>query len=379
MLKSKKNSRKIDTYKVIKKKLQVVSKELDFISNLDRRFVYEHDLSLEKILKESIKIAPALLGTNMCNIRILDGSKGSLMTKASKGLSKKFTSNTVMAVGEGVAGIVAATKKPIIVKDAPNSKILKFQTYMQMEGIQSVLCVPIILGDDVSGTISVYDRRASAFTEKDKRLLFNFANHVAILIDNIRAHKKIFFSYINTIKSLVSAVEARDKYTSGHSEKVTKFSLEIAHAIGLSKADRMMLSYCGRLHDIGKIAISDSILNKPAALSPNERLLIQTHPERGVKILSNLQFLKEGISAVRSHHERHDGKGYPEKLKGKEIPLLAKIIGCADAYDAMTSDRAYRHGMTTKEAIEEIKINRGKQFDPDISGVFIDIIKESHA
>ena len=379
MPKGKRNSHKADAYKAIKKKLQVVSKELDFISNLDRQFVYEHELSLEKVLKESINIAPALLGTNMCNIRILDGAKDSLITKASKGLSKKFTSNTVMSVGDGVAGIVAATKKPIIVKDALNSKILKFQTYMKIEGIQSVVCVPIILDGEISGTISVYDKKINAFTGNDKKLLFNFANHVAILIDNIRAHKKIFFSYINTIRSLVSAVEARDKYTCGHSEKVTKFSLEIAHALGLPKSDRMMLSYCGRLHDIGKIAISDSILNKPAALSPDERLLIQTHPERGVEILSNLTFLKEGIPAVKYHHERHDGKGYPENLKGKEIPLLAKIIGCADAYDAMTSYRAYRRGMTINEAIEEIKANRGKQFDPDISGVFIDIIKESHA
>jgi putative nucleotidyltransferase with HDIG domain len=190
-------------------------------------------------------------------------------------------------------------------------------------------------------------------------------------LDDIKTHKEIHRSYLNTIKSLVTAVEARDTYTRGHSEKVTKFALDIANALGLSKEDKLMLIYCGRLHDIGKIGISDAILNKPGPLTMSERAEVQLHPVRAVEMLSHLKFLERGIPAIRHHHERYDGKGYPDGLKGKDIPLLARILGCADAFDAMTSDRAYRKKMDLDIVLRELKTNRGKQFDPDVLDAFM--------
>ncbi|MBN1353400.1 MAG: HD-GYP domain-containing protein, partial [Candidatus Omnitrophica bacterium] len=282
-------------------------------------------------------------------------------------------------VGEGIAGRVASTKKPLIISDVLSSRESKFMECIKREGINSVICVPITLKNSVLGTLSIYDRKMGAFVEEDRSLLMNFANHLAILIDNVKTHRKIFISYINTIKSLVSAVEARDLYTRGHSEKVTWFALAIASAMNLPKNDRVMLSYCGRLHDIGKIAISDLILNKRGPLTTAEKAEIQLHPLKGVEILSNLKFIEKGLPAIRHHHERYDGTGYPDELKEKEIPLLARIIACADAFDAMISDRAYRPGMNTKEAITELRANRGKQFDPNILDVFIDLILKNNA
>lgn len=184
--------------------------------------------------------------------------------------------------------------------------------------------------------------------------------------------------YINTIKSLVSTVEAGDSYTRGHSERVTKFSLDIANALDLSTEERNLLAYCGRLHDIGKIAVADSILKKPGPLTVAERAEIQLHPVKAVEMLSNLKFLEKGLPAIRHHHERYDGRGYPDGLKGEDIPILARIIACADSFDAMTSDRAYRPKLDLADATTELKVNKKKQFDPKIAGVFIDILNAKY-
>jgi len=365
----------IETEGKIRKKLHAVSKEISSITELDRQFTCSEESSLDKVLRQSAEIAPTLVGAEICNLRLVDTSGKILISRANKGLSKGYLSKTVLEIGEGLTGSVASNKKPLVVKDMLSRRDAKFPEFIKNEGLHSLVSVPIVLKKVLLGTLTVYDKKISAFTQSDCRLLMNFANHIAILVDNIKAHKKIFLSYLNTIKSLVSAVEARDRYTHGHSEKVTKFAMNIAERIGLPKDDKVMLAYCGRLHDIGKIAVSDLILNKRGALTAAEKAEIQLHPARGVEILSNLKFLENGMPAIRHHHERYDGKGYPEGLKGKDIPILGRIIGCADAFDAMTSDRAYRPKMETPKALSELKENRKKQFDPEIVGAFISVLK----
>ena len=361
--------------KEAKRKLDVISRELDFIAKLDRQFIYSQALSLDAILREAIEIAPSLVNAKMCNLRLVNPLGRTLTTRASKGLSKEYTKNVVMEIGEGIVGRVAETKKPVIIKDMLAEQGTKFIGDIKKEGIHSSICVPIVLKGEVLGVLTVYDKKVGAFVDDDQRLLMNFANHVAILIDNIRVHKRVFISYVNTIKSLASAVEVRDSYTRGHSEKVTKFALYIANALGLPKEEKLMLTYCGRLHDIGKIAVSDAILNKRGKLTLAERAEIELHPLKAVEILSNLNFMERGIPVIKHHHERYDGKGYPDGLKGQDIPMLARIIGCADAFDAMTSDRAYRSKMSIKDAMAELEANRGKQFDPELLDIFIEILK----
>ncbi len=365
----------INTDTQVKNKLSVVSKELDFISKLDRRFIYSEKNSLDTVLNQAIEIAPTLLNSKICNLRLLDTSSRLLIPRATIGLDKKYAENGILELGAGIAGRVAKTKKPVLVGDILSKHEVKLKNALRKQGIRSLVCVPIVLNQNVLGTITVYDKKINGFTKQDTALLLNFANHVAILIDNIKIHKRVFVAYVNTIKSLVSAVEARDAYTSGHSEKVTKYSLDIANVMNLPKPERVMLAYCGRLHDIGKIATSDLILNKRGSLTATEMAEIQRHPARGVEILANLEFLEPGIPAIKYHHERYDGKGYPEGIKGKDIPILARIITCADSFDAMTSDRAYRPRMEFSDAINEIKNNKKKQFDPDIADIFVEILE----
>lgn len=181
--------------------------------------------------------------------------------------------------------------------------------------------------------------------------------------------------YFNVIYAFVLAMETKDPYIKGHAERVTQYAVEIAKRLGLSGKEIRTIYYAGLVHDIGKIGTPDSILNKPGKLSEQERLIIELHPVKGAELLENIKFFDEGILGVRYHHERFDGKGYPEGLKKGGIPVIARILACADAFDAMTSDRPYRfRKLTIDEAAQEIKKCSGSQFDPKIAKIFLGLL-----
>lgn len=184
-------------------------------------------------------------------------------------------------------------------------------------------------------------------------------------------------SYFETVRALANAIEEKDSYTGGHCERVMEYSMQIAEAMNLGKAQMNDLKFGSVLHDIGKIGISESLLNKEGILTEAEYTLIKAHPIIGSRILENLHFLDSCRKIVLEHHERVDGKGYPNGLCGEQIDLLARIVGIADAYDAMTSSRPYRkEAMSKQEAVQELKNNSGKQFDANIVEVFIGCLGE---
>jgi diguanylate cyclase (GGDEF)-like protein/putative nucleotidyltransferase with HDIG domain len=176
---------------------------------------------------------------------------------------------------------------------------------------------------------------------------------------------------LSTIYALAATVDAKDHYTYGHSKKVARYATDIAEALGCPRDKVDAIRAAALLHDIGKIGVSDDILEKPGPLTPEEWEPIRAHPSLGVAIIKHIDALKECLSAVQYHHERYDGKGYPTGLKGDNIPLEARIIAVADAYDAMTSQRPYRErALTPEEGLDELKQCAGKQFDPRIVEVF---------
>lgn len=179
----------------------------------------------------------------------------------------------------------------------------------------------------------------------------------------------------DTIKVLALALDARDHYTHGHSQQVTEYSIAIAREMGLTRVEVEIIHDAGILHDIGKIGIPDAILLKPGRLTENEYNQIKKHPEIGRNILQPVDCLSDKIPLIYHHHERFDGRGYPEGLQGEEIPLGARILSVADAYQAMTSDRPYRNALTVETAVEELEVNKGKQFDPNVVDIFLRILK----
>jgi len=191
-------------------------------------------------------------------------------------------------------------------------------------------------------------------------------------------YKKLEQSYIDSIEALRLAVDAKDQYTRGHSDRVSYYSVLIGESLGLNERDLKTLKIGGLFHDIGKIGVPDSILLKPGKLTENEYSEIKNHPSIGAHMLSTATIFSDIIPVVKHHHERYDGKGYPSQLKGEEIPYLARIASVADAYDAMTSKRPYRDAIDINIVKEEIRKNLGIQFDPEIGQKFLDLLDKRY-
>jgi len=184
-------------------------------------------------------------------------------------------------------------------------------------------------------------------------------------------------SYVATVRALSNAVEARDAYTGKHAERVTAYGMEVARAIGMSVNDGPELEFGFLLHDVGKVAVPDAILYKPAALTHSERALMEQHPVIGSEIVRDIEFLAGAVPVVRSHHERWDGRGYPDRLSGEDIPLSARAFAVADVLDALTTDRPYRPASSFDVAREMITAGAGSHFDPRVVEVFTSIPDET--
>ncbi len=184
-------------------------------------------------------------------------------------------------------------------------------------------------------------------------------------------------SYVQTIESLAVALEAKDRYTSGHSQRVSRFAILIARSLGLPRDEVGIIGQVALLHDIGKIGMLDRILNKPTNLTPEERELVKAHPVIGSQILEPVRTFSEHIAGIKHHHEMYDGTGYPDRLRGLDIPIAARIVCLADAFDAMTSTRPYRVGLPLEFAMKEMQKMAGRQFCPDCVDAFVRVLKTS--
>jgi putative nucleotidyltransferase with HDIG domain len=212
----------------------------------------------------------------------------------------------------------------------------------------------------------------------DLELLSTLASQAGIAIENAGLYNDLVQVYFDTIKSLASALEAKDIYTHGHSRRVAKDAVRIARRLGLGKRQLEMIRHGALLHDIGKIGIRDSILFKPGPLDAEERQHIRSHPVMGATIMASFDVLKDVRDIIKYHHERWDGAGFPDGLSGAEIPLGARIVCIADSFDAMITSRPYREGMPIPRALEILRAERGKQFDPELVDVFVDVIQSIH-
>ena len=214
------------------------------------------------------------------------------------------------------------------------------------------------------------------FRRSELRLLNSMAEQIAVVITNSDLYRDLERFVINMVKSLVYAIEAKDDYTRGHSERVCRYSLLMAERMGLDEEQKKVLQWSSILHDSGKIGIPESILNKPWRLEDEEYQIVKDHPRKGHTILEPLEQLASSLPGMLHHHERYDGKGYPGGLKGKDIPLEARIIAVADTFDAITSNRAYRPSKSPTEALREMERVAGSQLDPELVEVFKKVLQK---
>lgn len=208
----------------------------------------------------------------------------------------------------------------------------------------------------------------------------NIPNENDLIIKKLTAelalvNQELANAYLDSIETLRTTVEAKDPYTRGHSDRVSAYSVLLGKKIGLSEEDLKTLQIGGLFHDIGKIGITDTILLKSEKLTEEEYLEIKNHPEIGVTILSKSKIFNNILPIVQHHHEKYDGSGYPGKLAGDSIPLLARIVSIADSFDAMASQRPYRYSISIELIKRELEKNKGLQFDPDLCDKFIEILE----
>ena len=243
---------------------------------------------------------------------------------------------------------------------------------------RAVLCVPIMLRGRPLGVVFLANYQAGhAFTPDHRNLVTELATQAAVAIDNARLFKDREEVILQSLVALANASDANDPYTAGHSERVTQYSLMIARQMHYSPQDQgawVRLERGGRLHDIGKIGVPDQVLQKAGKLTQAEFEQMKSHTTIGFNILSGLHMLSDELVIVRSHHERYDGKGYPDRKQGDELPMFAWIVSAADALDAMTSDRPYRRGMPLQVAVEQIRTGAGTHFHPDVAEAVLDAV-----
>jgi len=235
----------------------------------------------------------------------------------------------------------------------------------ELPSLKSCICHPLMAGGKVQGALLVVRvRNPHPFTQGQLTALGILASKAAVAIEKSNLYEDLKETYFATVESLANAIEARDTYTRGHTERVYKLSRIIADELGWTEKELGDLRIGGILHDIGKIGVPDSILKKQGPLTDEEFEIMKKHPEAGVRMVESIPFLKPALPYILCHHERHDGKGYPRGLNGEEIPKPGKLLAVVDTIDAVTSDRSYRKGRSLAEAIEEIKSCSGTQFDP---------------
>lgn len=310
-------------------------------------------------------------------------------------LIKFFTQNCLKQNSHKKSAMVFEDIHKIIWKDSlirakEEERNLLLKVSQQMQLFETVACIPSYFRSRLLGILLLGEKISGEKFSKDELDFFSaLASDVAMAISNAQLFSDLQDElnrsqelFINTTLALAAAIEAKDIYTRGHTERVTKLSLTIAHKIIESKIFEVPANFlenlhiAGLLHDIGKIGIPETILNKPDKLTEEEYKIIKEHPVKGVAILQPIKKLEAAIEGVRYHHERFDGKGYPEGLSGDKIPLIASIIAVADSYDAMTTDRPYRKARTKQEALEEVKNCSATQFNPLVAGVFINLCEE---
>lgn len=355
------------------RKLIQKMKQLDVLYKVSEHLINTFDL--KGTLQKITELAQEITESHACSLRLLDKENMELEIMATSGVSGGYSNKGKIKVGYGVGGYVALKGEPVMIPDLEKDDRIEYTSIMRQEGLRSLISVPIRTEEhEVTGIISVYRKEPYLFPKETVELLSTFANNVSIAVKSAQLFDRIKRSYYETIQSLALALEARDQYTKGHSERVTDMAVQIAKEMDLGTEEIRNLRLAGMLHDIGKIAIPDNILLKPAGLTMTEFADIKTHPQKGEELLKPITFLEEIIPHIKQHHERYDGKGYPNGFAREEISLLARILAVSDAYDAMTSSRPYRTPLTEDVAVKEIVQNKGTQFDPEVVDAFLRVI-----
>lgn len=320
--------------------------------------------ALKMMLENAAKVTRAAGGFIMLAETFGPSGPTKLKLKTSLGIPAGRDGRAL--VSEEIAAYVAERGGPLLL--VGDIIAMGFQ---RPRALKDAVYAPIRFGNKTIGVISLINKQSGDFNKKDLQLLLTLANQASGVINGARLLEDLQASYLSTVRALSAAIDAKDPYTRGHSGRVVKYCQIIAAGLGYSEAETEAVKIAAYLHDIGKIGIDEQILSKPYKLNAQEYDEVKRHSSISAKILARATFLQNVIPLVRHHHERFDGRGYPDGLAGADIPMGARIILVADSFDAMTSRRPYRQALGCGEALEELRRCSGTQFDTQVVEIFI--------
>jgi len=325
---------------------------------------------------QEICSAVVQFGYRMVWVGLLDEQTREVIPTAQAGFEDGYLSSIKVKYDEsplsqGPTGRAIKSKNTVLQNNiTADPKYAPWRDLAIKRGYRSSAAFPVMEEDEVVGVLNVYNTY-DEFPEEDIGFLQSVANLCASYIKNSELLASLEDLFLGTINALSETISAKSQWTRGHLDRVTDIAIDIGREMGLKEKDLKGLELASLLHDIGKIGTYEEILNKPAKLTMDEFNLIKLHAGKGAEMLSTIKQLKEIVPSIKYHHERYDGSGYPDGLKGEGIPILARILCVADAVDSMLADRPYRKGLARGEIVEELRKGSGTQFDPLVIKAFL--------
>lgn len=340
--------------------------------------VINSSLGLKRVLDEVMDTLIVLMKAERGFLMLKDDS-GDFRVQIARDAKHHDLKEDVFAISKSIVRQVLERGETILTTNAKEDPRFGQQASVAAYQLLSILCAPLKVKDDLIGVIYVDNRAQSGIFHTDElELISTFANQAAVAIENARlfdglqaSNEELQEAYHATLEGWVRALDLRDKETEGHTKRVTALTETLARKMGVDETSLVHIQRGALLHDIGKMAIPDGILLKPAALTPEERTLIQKHPVYAFEMLSPIRFLNPALDIPYCHHEKWDGTGYPRGLSREDIPLAARIFAVVDVWDALVSDRPYRKGLKPADVKEKIREDAGSHFDPQVVDAFL--------
>ena len=323
-------------------------------------------LRLNKVLQTIAQTAVQITAAKACAIRLMDRDREELLPAASYGLSLDYLAKGPVRVAESPIDQEVLAGGTLAILDVRVDPRFHYREQARAEGLVSCLCLALRRSGEVFGVLRVYSATRYQWSGGERRLLGAFAEQAALAIHNARLHDDLRRNYWETVSALARAIEARDPYTMGHSERVTDYALQLGRALDLTADQMETLRFAATLHDVGKIGLTDDIQGRGRHLDMSGEVAQRMHPLIGISILQPVEFLAPALEAVRYHHERWDGRGFSEGRGGEEIPLLARVIAVANVYDRLRTGSPGRPGLTVEEAARKLRSLGGTELNPEL-------------
>lgn len=331
-----------------------------------------------EIRKRAIDATTLVLNAEAASLLLLDETTGELYFDVATGEKGAKVKEIRLKKGVGIAGQVAEHGEHIVVHDAQSDPRF-FKGADKTSGFitRDIICVPVKTKDRIVGVLEAMNKKDGKFSDSDLELIKTLSNFIAVAIENARLYTELKETFYTTAEALAETIELRDPYTGGHTKRVKDYSVIIGRYLELNKSEVENLMLAAILHDIGKIGVRDNVLLKQGRLESEELSQMAMHPHKGSELLKHVKQLQSVIPGVRGHHEKIDGTGYPDGLKNGDISMVARIIAVADTFDAMTTDRPYRKGLSIDTALSELRKFAGTQFDPDVVDAFLQALADT--